>query len=424
MGAVADTLQAQIASLAAQGHADRHIARVLGITRHAAREGIFRAKLGNGQDHSLTRYDLARRALAEAKTFDEVREWEDKAAAIREYSRRVKDRGMEMDAWEIRERARRRRGELLHELKLTGELSQGDHEVTERGPRELTLDDLGITKNESSQAQKIAKLDGDSFERLVARCRAYAQSHPEKHAFDVLRAPDLPINGARSVMGSRQEPDDSLDWFPTPPWATRALVHHVMPELGFAGKRFASVWEPACGEGHMAEPLREYADKVLASDIFEYGYGKVVDFLTCDETADWIITNPPFGKKTEQFVLRALELADIGVAMFVRLQWLETIGRYERLFRDRPPTLIAFFCERVNLCKGRWEPDGDTATAYIWLVWIKGQEPQPPFWIPPGCREALTHPDDAERFGEVSTGETEEGEPHGNDLRTDQADSG
>jgi len=84
--------------------------------------------------------------------------------------------------------------------------------------------------------------------------------------------------------------------------------------------------------------------------------------------------------------------------MFVRLQWLESVGRYETIFRDHPPTLIAFFAERVNLCKGRWEPDGTTATAYIWLVWIKGAAPRPPFWIPPGQREALTQPDDAERF--------------------------
>jgi len=38
-------------------------------------------------------------------------------------------------------------------------------------------------------------------------------------------------------------------------------------------------------------------------------------------------------------------------------------------------------------------------TAYIWLVWIKGAEPRAPFWIPPGCREGLTKPEDAKRFG-------------------------
>jgi len=214
------------------------------------------------------------------------------------------------------------------------------------------------------------------------------------------------MKAARSIMGSRIEPKKSRDYFPTPPWATRALIECVFSHLGMrAGfptplwKQTA--WEPACGAGHMAEILAEYFNGVTASDKYSYGYGPKYDFLKIkSEIAvhDWIITNPPFGERTEQFVLRALPLARVGVAMFVRLQWLETIGRYQNIFRDHPPTLISFFSERVNLCKGRWEPDGSTATAYIWLTWIKGAKPQAPFWIPPGQREALTREDDAERF--------------------------
>jgi hypothetical protein len=84
--------------------------------------------------------------------------------------------------------------------------------------------------------------------------------------------------------------------------------------------------------------------------------------------------------------------------MFVRMQWLETRGRYERIFSVKPPTMIAFFSERVPLCKGEWKPEGDTATAYVWLVWLKGREPQAPFWIPPDCRTDLEHPADVTRF--------------------------
>jgi hypothetical protein len=161
-------------------------------------------------------------------------------------------------------------------------------------------------------------------------------------------------------------------------------------------------WEPACGEGHIAEVLAEYFAEVAASDIHDYGYGDAVtDFLhegAVPPDADWIITNPPFGDKTEAFVLKAIRLARVGVAMFVRLQWLETVGRYEAIFRNAPPTMIAFFAERVPLCKGRWDPAGDTATAYIWLVWVKGAQPRAPFWIPPGCRDVLTRSDDIERF--------------------------
>lgn len=212
--------------------------------------------------------------------------------------------------------------------------------------------------------------------------------------------------GGLAIAHNRVEPSDSLDFFPTPPWATRALIEHVFDKLERRGHCGWQVcWEPACGEGHMAEPLKEYFKEVVASDIKDYGYGDhLVDFLTCEQLArkydaDWIITNPPFADKTDKFILKALSLAGTGVAMLVRMQCLETLGRYERIYRDTPPTLIAFFAERVPIHKGRWEPDGDTMTAYVWLVWIKGAEPQAPFWIPPGCREALTKPDDAARFG-------------------------
>jgi hypothetical protein len=129
----------------------------------------------------------------------------------------------------------------------------------------------------------------------------------------------------------------------------------------------------------------------------------VCDFLDPPPSApdaDWIITNPPFGDKTVPFVLRALEYAKTGVAMFVRLQWLEGVERWETIFRDHPPTLVCPFAERVNLCKGRWDPDGTTATAYCWLVWVKNRAPAPAqmFWVPPGCREALTRPEDRARY--------------------------
>lgn len=211
-------------------------------------------------------------------------------------------------------------------------------------------------------------------------------------------------NGARSIMSSRVEADDSLDYFPTPPWATRALFHHVLAHLKVGSVR--SAWDPACGEGHMAEAMRAYVSgPVYATDIHAYGYGGLLNYLTTPwhtpadvGAADWVISNPPFKDRTEPFVARALAEAKVGVAMFVRMQWLETKGRYERIFSINPPTLIAFFAERVPLCKGCWNPDGDTATAYVWLVWIKGRQPEAPFWIPPTCRDELTREDDEERY--------------------------
>src|ERR1700724_332280 len=89
----------------------------------------------------------------------------------------------------------------------------------------------------------------------------------------------LRAKGFTAVMAQRCEPPDALDWFPTPPWATRALFRHVLPALGVDA--ICSVWEPACGEGHMAAVIEEFASsQVIASDIFDYGFGQVpVDFI-------------------------------------------------------------------------------------------------------------------------------------------------
>jgi hypothetical protein len=128
-------------------------------------------------------------------------------------------------------------------------------------------------------------------------------------------------------MARRREPPAALDYFPTPPWATRALFKHVLLVLGVGAVN--SAWEPACGEGHMAAVIAEFASSTTASDIFDYGYGVVpVDFLFDAPAArpDWIITNPPFSLACE-FTLRALDLAREGVAMLVRTQWIESVGR-------------------------------------------------------------------------------------------------
>jgi hypothetical protein len=143
-------------------------------------------------------------------------------------------------------------------------------------------------------------------------------------------------NLSAAVMQQRHEPHDSLDFFPTPPWATRALCEYlceVDPLL--ETKR---VWEPACGEGHMLRPLAEYFELVYGSDIAPYGFGAVRDFLfPGDEpTFDWIITNPPF-RLGEQFVQTMIERAREGAAVLVRTSFLEGIGRYRGLFSQFKP---------------------------------------------------------------------------------------
>ena len=201
-------------------------------------------------------------------------------------------------------------------------------------------------------------------------------------------------NTSPAVMAQRHEPHDSLDDFPTPPWATRALVEKVLlPTRNYRAIKQHVVWEPSANRGHMVRPLREYFGRVIGSDIHDYGDHKRVvrDFLF-DGSAprfieadgiDWIITNPPF-RLAQQFVERGLVLKPkAGVAIIVRTAFLESVGRYNQLFRNRPPAIIAQFTERVPMVRGRLTETGSTATAYCWLVW-QGARRSPSFvWIPP-----------------------------------------
>lgn len=216
----------------------------------------------------------------------------------------------------------------------------------------------------------------------------------------------------RAVVHRRTDPADSLDYFPTPPWAVRAFVECVLIEaLAFRDLDRASVLEPACGEGHMAVALGEYFGTVHAADVFSYGFGAVRDFLDEAEhpAADWVITNPPYNKAL-QFALTALDhpaaRASVGVALLVRTAWIAGQGRWRMLFERRRPHLVAQYAERVPMHKGRWLPSGTTATDYCWVVWLQeAREPDTRLvWIPPGYRKALTLGSDFDRFGAGGAG--------------------
>lgn len=216
-------------------------------------------------------------------------------------------------------------------------------------------------------------------------------------------------NTSTAVMQRRSKELDSLDFFPTPPWATRALCEHVLiPHLGAGGRKGLKgmiCWEPAAGHGDMARPLMEYFGRVLESDIHDHADARVKhhqhDFLMPywpEEIelfgSEWIITNPPFAL-AEQFIERARHVPGWhGTAMLVRIAFLEGVGRWERLFSINPPTIVAQFTERVPLYQGRLAPvNRNTATAYCWLVWMADRRPQPMMWIPP-CRKLLERESD------------------------------
>ena len=135
------------------------------------------------QTLALSRYDVACRALAEAKAVDDIVEIVGQANAVHAYARQAKNRQMEIDAAEIRIRAERRLGELMAAQKATVGVAKG---VLRRGvastPREPTapptLAEAGIDKNLAKRARSYAAVppvtvraapDGQAAEREPPR---------------------------------------------------------------------------------------------------------------------------------------------------------------------------------------------------------------------------------------------------------------
>lgn len=158
-------------------------------------------------------------------------------------------------------------------------------------------------------------------------------------------------------------------------------------ELLLAEETFnRNVWECACGAGHLAEVLKAHGHDVRATDIIYRGYGTGgVDFLTQMEPYDGdIITNPPY-KYAQRFVEKALALVPDGhkVAMFLRVQFLESQQR-RTFFRETPPETVYVACKRIRCAmNGDFDKyEANSAVAYAWFVWKKGNTDAPRIkWI-------------------------------------------
>jgi N6-adenosine-specific RNA methylase IME4 len=131
---------------------------------------------------TLVRYDAARRALAEAVRFDDIKQIRNLAVAAQEYARQANDPELMDNATEIRKRAEIRGGEVLAEMeknKGSRNQLQGDVPVGGSAPKPPTdptpkLADLGITKTQSSRWQRLAALPKNEQESHIAAAKKSA----------------------------------------------------------------------------------------------------------------------------------------------------------------------------------------------------------------------------------------------------------
>ena len=202
-------------------------------------------------------------------------------------------------------------------------------------------------------------------------------------------------NSVFKTLGASNHTDkerESLDYYATDPIAIDKLAAvYDIPHF---------VWEPSCGEGHLAKRLEEMGHNVFATDLVYRGYGfeesndflislRKPAFMSSQFDADCcILTNPPYKYATE-FVLQALRLLPHGqpCIMLLKTTALEGKGRWERLYSKVYLKAVYQFSERLLCAKnGDFEgmkAGGGSAVSYAWFIFANDGKNDPPkiYWI-------------------------------------------
>ena len=187
------------------------------------------------------------------------------------------------------------------------------------------------------------------------------------------------LNGGFKPTMKRFADLDGPDFFPTPAWATHALIDNE--------KFVGDIWESACGNGAMSSVLEQTGRRVVSTDLFDRGYGDAGhDFLSPKLTTDNIVTNPPYNA-AEGFVSSGLRHSKRKFALLLRLAFLEGANRANTIFARHPPSRVWVFSERITFYPAGAVQKGSGTTAYAWFVWDKdapaGTELK---WFKPGYK--------------------------------------
>ena len=158
------------------------------------------------------------------------------------------------------------------------------------------------------------------------------------------------MDGTKIVGANGQR--RKLDFYPTPPEVTQALVEYLNLPAG------SVIWEPAEGAGHIVRVLQQNGYTVIGSDI-QTG----TDFLTAaaPPVFDWIITNPPFSLSVE-FINRCVDLGR-PFALLLKSQYWHSARRQPLFDKTRPAAVLPL----------TWRPDftgqGNSLMDMCWVIW-------------------------------------------------------
>lgn len=200
--------------------------------------------------------------------------------------------------------------------------------------------------------------------------------HPRELARESISATERAFGRGPQLHPNRA----AFEFYPTPPEATQALLSME----AFDG----TIWEPACGQGHISKVLASAGHEVISTDLVSYDYGIAGrDFLAeRNPLAKHIVTNPPYGRGlADAFVKHAIALTQQSggkVAMLLAINSLCHASRH--MFWTTYPPARVYALDEVHC----W-PNGDERQAtkslkaqrYVWAIWEPHQGPTELHWL-------------------------------------------
>jgi hypothetical protein len=175
-----------------------------------------------------------------------------------------------------------------------------------------------------------------------------------------------------------------FDFYETPAWQTRALAKHV----DIRGRCF----EPCVGNGAIVRALAAdgKSRRWVTNDLDPNWPADAHHDATTEaawhaaESPDWTVSNFPFNVATG-IVKRAHAASRVGVAVLLRLSWLEPTADRKDFLADNPPDLL------IVLPRTRYNPRSKSVDSVTtaWMVWYTNREDDS-MWGPAGI---IVHPE-------------------------------
>ena len=192
----------------------------------------------------------------------------------------------------------------------------------------------------------------------------------------------MSLSGGQLAGGNSATEKAENDFYATDPKTVELFLEKAMSD-GAIDLPNGTVWEPACGDGHLMKVIKKYFPlcKRISTDLVYRGYGcGGIDFLKSNKKADLIITNPPFSLMNE-FITHGLEQTNRYLVLFGKIQTLETVERVE-ILRKSPLRYVYVHSKRQATWKDgkNLDPNGKkwaTTMCLAWFVWDKEYKGEP-----------------------------------------------